>query len=43
VQTCFPGLTASGSQQILERKEKMGYWFIPAAVPTIILGKNIFL
>jgi len=42
VQTCFPGQTAAGSKQILERKEKMGSWFILAAMPTIIMEKNFF-
>jgi hypothetical protein len=43
MQICLPGLTAAGSKQILERKEKMGCWFMITAVPTIILEKNIFL
>jgi hypothetical protein len=42
VQTWFPGLTASGTKHTLERKEKMGYWFYAASLPTIILEKNFF-
>ena len=35
-------MTASGTKQLLERKEKMGYRFLLATLPTILLEKNIF-